>query len=136
MHADERRDAVTKALAAFAVAWPNKWQQSQLTLAVWLDTLADLEPDEIRTAAKACVMGRTWPPTVAEFRQSVPRLCRCGKCYPCHARAVAAAKRAVERGSLGAELDGPTHIGQLIPRGFPRLAGGEARPQITEGGAA
>ncbi len=135
---DSYRNAVTKALAAFAAAWPNRWAQSSVTLAVWLDTLSDLEPTEVREAARRAVIEREWPPTVAEFRALVPRLCRCGKCYPCHARAVERAKRAVERGSLGADLDGPTHIGALTPRFVPRLVEGAKPAQIapTEGGAA
>lgn len=107
--------AITYALALFVENYRDKFPVGDATKFVWCDMLSDLTADEVVQAARNWVARSKWPPTTADLRETLPRFCRCGKCNHCHHRAVERAKAACERGSMGADLDAPVHIGQALP---------------------
>lgn len=123
--------AVRQAFALFAASYGRKWDIPPEAVNAWTVAFeADqATPDEVRAAANAWAAAKAWPPSRAELRGTIPRLCSCGTCYPCHARSVERAKRAVERGSIGATGFEPTPLADALrtalppgPKPPPRLA--------------
>ena len=112
---------VALAFAKFEAWYPHKWVSKPRAVEVWTEILSDLTPEEVRQAVSAWGKSHDWPPSPAELRGKVPRLCRCGKCYSCHARAVERARRAIDRGSAGADFDTPERLSEIAPRNLPRL---------------
>jgi hypothetical protein len=95
--------AAVRALAKLALAYPDRFHVAPATLPLWLEMLHDVEAVELETAVAQWIASEKWPPTIADIRGRVPRLCRCGKCSACHRRAV---QRAMRSGP-GANLDTP-----------------------------
>lgn len=100
--------AVKLAFSMFQAAYNNKW--SGAAPEVWSALLEDATAEEIVKAAKDWCRGEEWPPTPKDILQSIPRFCRCGKCWPCQIRAMDRARMAVERGALDAALTLPERV--------------------------
>lgn len=118
---------IARAFLAFEASYPHKWATKPRAIEVWSEMLDELEPEEIRAAVASWCKTHDWPPSPAELRGMVPRFCRCGRCWACHSRAVERAKRAIDRGAIGADFDGPTHITEIAPSKAPRLGEGQRR---------
>lgn len=96
--------AVRRVFAMMAANYGRKWDIPPDAVNAWATQLEaeGVTSPELLAAASAWARSNPWPPCFAELRSSIPRLCRCGTCYPCHARALERAKRAVDQGRLGA----------------------------------
>jgi hypothetical protein len=111
-----RVQAVTLAFGLLEAAYGKKWAGG--SPAIWAQLLEDAEPEEVIPAVKAWCKANEWPPSPKDVLEAIPRFCRCGKCWPCHSRAVERAKRALERGSMGADFDTPERLtrGDVLPQ--------------------
>lgn len=126
-HYNEVAAEVARMLVTFETAYPNRWHTPPMALEVWSDILADLEPEEIRAAARMWCEREKWPPTPAEIKGLVPRFCRCGKCRACGQRARARALRS----GPGADLDLPG--GETLDEARRRFFGRPAGPALPPG---
>jgi hypothetical protein len=114
--------AIAWIFARFTDAYPRKWKPGEGTAETWLVLLSDATPQEICLAAVEWMRSDAeWPPEPGQLRARVPRFCRCGKCHPCHKRAMARAVAAVERGALGADVgEEPARLGAGVRDALPQ----------------
>lgn len=54
-------------LGILAAAWPNQ-QITEQTASVWMDLLADIDPDDAMHAARTLAKREHWFPSIASFR--------------------------------------------------------------------
>lgn len=109
--------ALEVAFELFKNSYGSRWAGASAE--VWAMLLEQATPEEVLVASKKWCQEHDWPPTPKDLLQAVPRFCRCGRCWPCHHRAVERAGRALERGSAGADFDTPE---RLLPQPAPAMA--------------
>ena len=127
------RETIAAVLAMLSEVYQGKFTVSAYTLTVWSDMLEDLSPAEIDAAARAWCSTQKWPPTIADIRGAVPRLCRCGKCLACYRRSHARATALCNAGSNGVEdFNQPMLVSDIARERLERVA--TAR-QIAAGAA-
>jgi hypothetical protein len=107
--------AMRQTFGMLAASYGRRWDIPAAAAPAWAAAFESelVTERELLAAAAAWSATRPWPPSRAELRGAIPRLCTCGACTACHSRAVARAKRAAERGSLGAGSYDPPSVADV-----------------------
>ena len=116
---------VARMMTYFKAFYGSRFEHGAAVAEAWLSVLDDLTPRELEASSKGWVQSEKWPPTPADIRNGVARLCTCGRCSPCAGRKwqrdYAAAQAAVTRGAIGCVDDGNGYDRLEAPRGGQRL---------------